>query len=142
MTAAGSTALFAVSCFQPAYRHTGWDTYSGFDCLLSGWIFPAWWANPAALTGLILLLARRPASAAVLSAVGAALALTALGVGRPMGVDVGITPYDELLVGYLLWQSSMLVLLAGCLLAWRRSRRVGPGEKPPPDRHLVDELDG
>ena len=118
--------LYLAACFTPAiYVDDGIPTSDldfkdgspiGLIILLFGWTggnngIP-WSSNVFLGLGLVALLARRPRAAFVLGTIASALGLTTLwvwGSGR-------------LLLGYYLWQISLVLLAAGGWATWMRLR--------------------
>ena len=106
--------LFVAACVAPAIyfddgRPAGWalrlGTQSGWHALLFGWQFPfciPWSANFLLVAGWMFLHVGRFKTAARLGGVGALLALTTWGFDFP-----------HLLVGYYLWQASLVALTTG-----------------------------
>jgi hypothetical protein len=109
--------LFVSACAEPA-AHIDEGGHActairlgsppGLVALLLGWVPPfsvPWSANLLLLVGWVFLVRGRFPTAAWLGGVGAALALTTWGYGFP-----------ELMAGYYLWQSSLVVLAGGAVL--------------------------
>ena len=106
--------LFIAACTMPAIqfddgRPAGWalrlGTQSDWHALLFGWHFPfciPWSANLLVVAGWMFLQFGRFKTAARLGGAGAVLALTTWGFDFP-----------HLLVGYYLWQASLVALAAG-----------------------------
>ncbi|GEM_PF-2890335 len=117
-------AIYAVACVSPTvYFDNGgtvctgmrFGTPIGWMALLFGWIPPftvAWAANPVFLVALVLFGVRKYTAASVAAGVAVALAAT-----TPLLLFVGARGLE---VGYVLWQSSFIVLLLGSL--WSRRR--------------------
>ncbi len=96
--------------------NTGFSTGTvyGFTALMAGWAPPMtlpWSANLLLLAGWVLLLWRENADAAMVLGIAAAL----LGL-----TSLIFIPTDELLVGYYLWQLSLVLFARGSFAIWRR----------------------
>jgi hypothetical protein len=131
-------ALYLTACFTPAVianvagfsggpgggrivPPVGWLT------LIFGWIVPVpWSANFFLLAGLILLMVNRPVVASVLGIVASLLGLTAW---LHLSPNWDKSPLESLLVGYYLWQVSLIALPLGitgalCIKAVADRRRM------------------
>jgi hypothetical protein len=89
----------------------GW--HFGLTILLFGWDrgnFWPWSANVFLALGLICLWRKRLRTASWLGVLGSALGLTAWWVRR----------HNTLMIGYYVWQASLLVLTVGAAVAFRK----------------------
>lgn len=123
LTSALVWGLFVAACAvsavylddgHPACTAIRMGSPPGWVALVLGWIPPycvPWSANLLLVVGWIFLLCRRFKTAAWLGGVGALVALTTWGYDFP-----------HLLVGYYLWQASLVALAAGAAVL----ARVGP----------------
>ncbi len=113
-----SVVLYALSCGVPALWVNGEERAFGWQALIFGWAVMqfgvvAWLANPVAAIALALHGMGERRAAAVAAAVAVALALTTWLVIRP----------GDLLVGYYLWQASLLALALAVTLGTRAADR-------------------
>jgi len=129
---------YVSACAQPAaYFDEGghactairMGTPTGIQALLMGWLPPytvPWIANPLLAAGLISLLCRKWTAAAWLGGTAALLGLTSWAY-----VGIGIVP--ELLSGYYVWQSSLLLFAVGAtvsaVVAARFRHHGGPSRR-------------
>lgn len=114
-------SLYAAACVCPAVKVDEGGhactairigTLPGFGALLLGWIPPLtipWSANGLLVTGAIFLLFKQWGVAACL---GSAAALAGLSTWA------FAFSFQELLVGYYLWQGSLLSFAGGTLALW------------------------
>lgn len=106
--------FYIPACAVPAV-----GDYTGLAALLIGW-FPLfcipWSANLLLVVGSIFLLCGRFKTAAWLGSFAALMALTTWGFG-----------FHHLLMGYYLWQASMVILAAGAAVL----ALLGPGTQEP-----------
>ena len=111
-------SLYLIACFCPVYIELGWSpdglgspsrSVVGWQLLLYGWLFLflylpfciPWAANLLLLQGWIFYLRGRAHAAAVFGGLAAAVGLATFTMLRSEG--------QELLMGYYLWQTSLLV---------------------------------
>lgn len=95
-------------------------TLPGLGALLLGWIPPLcipWSANLLLLVGWVVLLCGRYRTALLLGVAASLAGLTTLGYWATM-------QWENLLIGYYLWQASLLLLALG---AWNLSRNKEAG---------------
>lgn len=114
--------IYAIACVSPTvYFDDGGTVAIGWHALLIGWIPPftvAWAANPVLLVALVLFGVRKYTAASVAAGVAVALAAT-----TPLLLFVGARGLE---VGYVLWQSSFVVLLLGSLWSRKCHDRSAP----------------
>jgi hypothetical protein len=99
----------------------------GFVALVAGWQLPwtaPWSANVFLLAGWILLLLEKQRAAAAL---GAAAVLA--------GFSTWMVEDARLLVGYYLWQASLIAFALGALALWLRDSQ-GTGQERQPQEGL------
>lgn len=123
-----SLALPALE-FHPSRRDDADYVWSGGQALILGWqaVFVrnfAWFANPAYFVSVLLLFRRRWRAAAAVGSLALLLALHALAlVGRQLPADEGgvnVTALIRLHAGFYVWLASMLAVIVGALVAFRR----------------------
>lgn len=121
----GSLVLYVIACCLPAleFKNSGsavaTDVMLGLRALAVGWsgIFAgvfAWYANPAGLVSLILMVLRKPAPSLVFAVIAIALASTTfLLIGRELPGDEGgvtKTTVVKLLPGFYVWMASIVAV--------------------------------
>lgn len=127
-------SLFVAACASPAVDYkppqtrdfgdiTPYGVYHGIGALLFGGAAAPlpWSANLLLLSGWVLLLIRMNAAALGVGAAAAVLGLTAWLDGQ-----------FELLLGYYLWQSSLIALALGALVLFLRERGAAAPERAEP----------
>jgi hypothetical protein len=117
-------SLYVAACASPAIDYkppqnrdfgdiTPYGVVLGIVTLLVGWMNPSliipWSANPMLLAGWILLLCKRTAIG-----LGFGLAATLAGLSTWVFIDEQM----QLLLGYYLWQGSLVAFALGALGIW------------------------
>jgi hypothetical protein len=116
-------ACFLVSLFVPAVVGVGISGWSGAGTLLFGWMGIlcggqcAWFANPAGLTAVILLKARKLMAARVFSVIAVLLSVQAIFLREMPGGPTMLPTLITLGPAVYLWWLSLVSVLAACWLA-------------------------
>ena len=109
----------------------------GFVCLLFGFSYVAWFANPLFLLSVVLLLLNRSGMALATSAASVILATTTFLIHKAPFNEAGhmadVVGYGP---GFYLWIASMFVIFVTSVLSttlWKAKRATAPS---PPDRNV------
>ena len=136
----GSLLLWLLACRLPAMSlrevpaAPAVVTWSGGGALAAGWLGAsvlqfAWCANPVLPLALALVFFRRWAAAAAVSGLALVLGLDTLTLywqGVPNADSPQTLYLARLLPGYFVWLASFALVVACCLVRWRRPAARNP----------------
>lgn len=99
----------------------------GFVCLLFGWAYPAWYANPLILAAHVLLLRSKYLAAMILATAAVGLGATTLLIEEvPRDSSGETTEVLGYLAGFHLWMASLAVPWVAAICLWWQRRGKPP----------------
>jgi len=125
-----SVALWIISMFLPiAFSDLGQPIY-GWRILIIGWFGPldrmfAWYANPLAIGGVVLILRKRITAATAVVAIALVFAAQSF-TWREIPSDQSAEIVDHLSFGFYVWLASLVVLLGTTRFISRNNAKLQP----------------
>ena len=134
-----SVMLYLASLALPALLFAQHVPLSGLDVLAWGWWGlltwdPAWYANPAYVTTIVLIAMRRFGAALVAGAFAVLVGISSFFAQAWWFNEGSGTPITALGTGFYVWLLALALAAHGALFAWKvnKSQPANSTEKPAP----------